>query len=303
VTRNRLLAYAAEIGAVSAVLDVAGRIVGLSDRWLSVSPAYKSADVLALIAAAVTIVAFFVAWAGFQSSERPTRLRGLSSAALLFAAAAAVATAADLIRTVESLSTDTPWKFTATTIAFAVGRIALLAAALFAAMALRGGDPDAGLGRASIGFALYAGFFAVAYGFELAEFLSFPYTPGLSPPWETYGGLGMIGGGWVVVAVGAVLAAAAFFDAAVRRARGDAWEAPREGMLGRAAIVAAAGFAVSGLGYLLFTRGRGTEPWLGSLSDFGLAAAAGCAAVAFLGSRRRLEQRHSSDLAVLPDPT
>jgi hypothetical protein len=301
VTRNGLLAYAAEIAAVSGVLEAAARMVRVFDQWGIVAAAYKAADILVLLSSVVTIVAFVVAWAGLQRVARSSRLRTLSTGAGLYAVAAAFATAADLIRTVESISVSAAWKFTATEAAWTAGRIVLVAAAVLVALGLRRGDPDVGLGRASVAVGAYAGLFAVAYGFELAEVLSFPAP--FSSSREATGGLGVIAGGWAIVTVAAVVAAAAFFAAGVRRARGDAWKARREGTLGRSALVFAIGFAVSAVGLALYDArfGRGAEQWLESVSDSVLAAAAGCAAVAFLRSRRRLELDDGSDLAVLPD--
>jgi len=306
VTRNGLLAYAAQIGGVSAVFAAAARMIALWEQSGYTARGYTAADTLDLVSSAVTIAAFAVAWAGFQRVARQRRLEALSVAAGLFAAGAAAAGLADLIRTAESISLGAAWKFTATETAWTAGRVALVAAAVLVVVGLRNGASDAELGRASLAVAAYAGLFAAAYGFELTEVISFPAP--FSPSGEATGGLGLIAGGWVVVAVAAVLAAAALYDAGVRRARGEAWRSLREGMLARSAVVFAAGFAVSAAGFMLYTRyGRGAEQWLEGFSQLGLAAAAGCAAVAFLGSRRRilqrgLEQSDGSDLAVLSDP-
>ncbi len=299
MTRNRLLALAAEVGAVSAVLEVAARIVGLSDRWSPEAAWYKAADCLTLVAPFISLLAFFVARAAFRRVARPSRLRALAIAVGLFAAGAAFDMAADLIRTVESVTLHAPWKFTATEVAWTIGRLALIAAAVLAATGFLASARDALLSRASLAFAAYAAFFAVGYGFDLAGVLGFPF----SPSGATVGGLGVIAGSFVVEALGAVFVAAAFFDAGVRRARGDVWKARREGKLAVASIVFAVGFVVSAAGFMAYASpGHGTELWLLSFSGLGLAAAAGCAAVAFLGSRSRLEKGDGSDLAVLPDP-
>jgi MFS family permease len=304
VTRSRRLGFAAEIAGVGAVLEAAERLVGLFDRSGTANFEYSAADTLAFIAALVLVFAFFVASTAFQRLASPGRRpRTLSTAAGLVAVAAVIATTADFIRTIESAAVHAPWKFTLTEVAFTGGWIALAAAAVLAAIGFSASTRDALLGRASLGVAAYAGLFALGSGIELAEVLGFRAPLGWSYPWQTTFGIGVIVGGWSVLAVAGVLAAAAFRDAGLRRARGDAWKASREGMLARAATVGAAGFAVSAVGFAVEgSAGDGTLQWLSSLSDLGFAAAAGCAGMAFLESRRRLQQSDGAYLAVPPDP-
>jgi hypothetical protein len=76
VTRNRLLAYAAAIGAVAALFDAVDRLGGLSGHWAFHAAEYRgaeAADVLALLGAVLTALAFYVAWGG---SGAPTGSAG-----------------------------------------------------------------------------------------------------------------------------------------------------------------------------------------------------------------------------------
>ena len=148
--------------------------------------------------------------------------------------------------------------------------------------------PDGLLGWASIGLAGHFGLLAAAYSFELAWFLTF------GVPSATSWGLGTTAGGHLVATVGGVVAAVAFFVADNRRKHRELWGAEREGSLGSAAIVFAAGFGVATVGLILiawhagFSSRNEAEQWLQVVAELLLALAAVCGAIGFFASRREI---------------
>lgn len=300
--RNRLLADAAAIGAVASLLDAVNRLDELSAVWALLATVYRATDVLSVIGAVLMALAFVVAWSGLRHADRELRLDALSTAAGCFAVAAVPSLVSDIIRTFEASSASATWKVAAAYAAFAAGRIAFLVAALLARKAFSDAAPDARMSLASAALAAYAGLIAVGIGIELWLYLGVrsPFSSG-----KFTDALGAALTGWAIVAVGCVLAANAFRVVGARRARGEAWQRFRAGELAWAAIVAAIGFVLIAVGARL--QGGFGHHWLQGLSSLGLAAAAGCAAAAFLESRRRIMRRESeqgdgSDLPVLPDP-
>jgi hypothetical protein len=309
--RNSLLAAAAAISVVSATLQVVSTSLSFADFLRF--PAFTSLKVAAGISVlgwVFALAAFGTAVVAFLLRARGARTAALAASAGLFMGFGLSALAAALIDLVESWGSQfEPWEFKADGVAQAAAGAALAVAALLVLLGFLSARPDGLLGWGSVGLSGHFALLAAAYSFNLAGFLRLG-----SPPGEVNWGLGTHAGGNLVAAIGAVVAAVAFFGSNGRRKRGEPWAARREGSLGVAATVFALGFLVASVGLMLLASqitgdGRSeAEYWLQAVGQLLLAFAAVCGAVAFFGSRRdaerrgRLEDSDRPDLPALPDP-
>lgn len=302
--RNVLLATAAAVGVVAAVLQVVSTSLAFADALsFHEGASLKVASGLDVLGWAFALAAFGVALAGFLLKSRRARKTVLAVSAGLFVGFGASMLAAALVELVETWGSPfEPWEFKVEGIAIAAAGASLVIAAVLVLIGLLSARPDGLLGGGSVGLAGYFLLLAVGYSFNLAAFLSLSAFL----PSEISWGLGTHAGGNLVVAAGAVVAAVAFFIANGRRQRGESWQARREGPLGIAASVFAAGFVIATVGLMVLASqitGNGrieAEYWLQALGQLLLAVAAACGAIGFFFSRGDANRRDAVTAAA-PD--
>jgi hypothetical protein len=292
--RNSLLAAAAAIGVVAAILQVVSGSLSFADflRFPGFT-SLKVASGISVLGWVFALAAFGTAVVAFLLGSRRARTTVLAVSAGLFVGFGLSALAAALIDLIESWGFRfEPWELKADGIAQAASGATLAIAALLVLIGVLSVRPDGLLGWGSVGLAGSFGLLAAAYSFNLAGFFKLG-----SPPGEISWGLGTHAGGNLVVAIGAVVAAVAFFGSDGRRKRGVPSAAQREGSLGTAALVFALGFLVTSVGLMLLASqitgdGRSeAEYWLQAVGQLLLAGAAVCGAVGFFGSRSNAVQR------------
>ena len=272
-------------------LAAAALSIQLSDQWKLdgfLGTEYRVKDVLAVVAPALGTVAFLVVALGLLSAPRTVRLRALAVGAWLFVGYG-LARATESILQMVAPPRLGPWKFTAAEIGQTVGGAAIAASAVVAAFAFIAAS-DKLLSRAAAVLAVAYVSYGAAYSFFVAFFTSLGL---LSPPARVTSGLGLIAGGRLLAAVGAVVAAVALSGGRTKKA----------GQLGAGVLVFAAGMVVGASGFLILatTPGSGAAAWLNGFAELVLAMAAGAVGVAFSRSSGPSEQGDGSDLAVLAD--
>lgn len=280
--RNRLLAVAAGVAAVALVLDLVATILLVTDTGL------KTQFVFDLLAAIAIVVAFVVAGAGFRVAAATARARILTLSAALFGVYGTATLVSAAIKAGGNVS-GTPWQISAAQVANAAGGGFLLLVALFLIAAFVARRSNGLFGWACVPLATHFVCVAAAYSFELSAL-----TPITGVPGGITGGLGTIAGGDAVLVVAAVFATLAFFSAAGYERLGQRSASLREGLLGVAASVFAAGFLIAAVGTMVFAASDNgakivAEDWLEAFEQFGLFVAAVCGAIAFSRSGRVAE--------------
>jgi hypothetical protein len=297
--RNQLLAAASCFAVYAAILQLVGATSTLSDvLGFPGYPGFKVAYGFGVLASLVAVAAFGVAAAAFLRAARPARTKALAVSAALFAGYALVQVVSGVIFAIEA-GLNSPWAPIASNIAAPAGHAALVIAAVLAAIALGRRPRDRFLGFACLALSGYLGLLAAEAAFQVVAYGEFGQRPG-----EVTAGLATAAVGYAVTAAAALIAAAAFIGAAGRRRAGEPWNARRDGALGSAARVLAAGFLVAAIGGMVFAGSQFArtvpgDAWLKNAYVLGLSLAAACGAIAF---RPGLEDRDRPDLGALADP-
>lgn len=284
----------------AALLDFADALeLSFYPTWLRVSEGFLALDAL------FATGAFVVAGAGFLRASSRRLLLG--AAGFFFAASAAAALVDHVIRSIEYARHAIVGTVAAAEIVGSAASVALVGAGAVTALAFRStGDRqgrDRALGWASVALVAY-------FGLTFVNLLlySIAYSD-VHAPAGFASGLAVQSAGSAVGAAGAALAGIAFLRPGPDGERLRV--AARDGLLVGAAVIVGLGYLVTAIGALIYagslssveTGGKQVAAnWLTGVGYLGLTAAAICAGVAFMISRRTSEQRDGSDSGALADP-
>ncbi len=203
------------VAVAAAALGVAGSSVDLSAEWAFPSDWFRAASAFTVVWEVFEAMGFALLAIGFLSAALPMQRRLLTLGARLFVGAGLAEMAAALFR-IADLPGQEPWKFVAAEAATAAAGFALAIAAAIAARAfsLR---RDTRLAKAAVSLAFAYLMACASYAFFLAGDLD--ASSNFSPvPWRITWGIGLVAAGRFVLAIGTVVAAVALTKGVRRRA-------------------------------------------------------------------------------------